>query len=45
MEEEGLAWQAAHGMLSAVFRHRQPLDQAEGEALRAWFRSRALREP
>ena len=45
MEEEGLAWKAAQGMLSAVFRRRQPLEQAEGEALRAWFRARALTEP
>jgi hypothetical protein len=45
MQEEGPARKAAQGMLEAVFRHRQPLDQAEGEALRAWFRSRALTEP
>jgi hypothetical protein len=42
MEVEGAAWAAAWGMLKAIFREGPPLTDTEGEALRTWFRLRAL---
>jgi len=42
MNVDGAAWAAARGMLKAIFREGPPLSDTEGEALRTWFRVRAL---